>query len=59
LVNPEAAVAIDHDADGILDEISKGTLSIQQAQIQYDNLINIGLQKNRLVKVDNTILVKR
>ncbi|HPC36384.1 MAG TPA: hypothetical protein P5268_07950 [Candidatus Marinimicrobia bacterium] len=59
LVNPETAVAIDHDADGILDEISKGTISIQQAQIQYDNLINLGLQKNKLVKVDNAILVKK
>jgi hypothetical protein len=59
LVNPETAVAIDYDADGILDEISKGTISIQQAQVQYDNLINLGLQKNRLVKVDNAILVKK
>lgn len=59
LVNPETIVAMDFEADGTLDEILKGTTPLEKLQAQYTDLINSGLQKNGLVKVDDTILVKK
>jgi len=59
LVNPETIVAIDYDADGTLEEVLKGTTTLAKLQIQYSNLINSGLQKNGLIKVNNTIQVKK
>lgn len=59
LVNPEIIVAIDYEADGTLDEVLKGMTILEKVQAQYSNLIKSGLQKNGLIKVDNTILVKK
>lgn len=50
---------LDHKADGKLDEVLKGDVTLEQAQSQYAELIREGLEKNKLVQVDGTILVKR
>ncbi|MFH1212987.1 MAG: hypothetical protein V1681_02785 [Candidatus Neomarinimicrobiota bacterium] len=59
LVNPETIVAIDYESDGTLDEILKGTITLEKVQAQYSEVIKSGLEKDKLIKTGNTILVKR
>ena len=58
LVRPEIIILVDHNADGNLDEVLKGSVSLEKAQSQYAEAIAKGLQKGELVKVNGTILVK-
>jgi hypothetical protein len=57
-VNPEIVVYIDHQADGVLDEILKGTMPMEKAQEKYSEMIKEGLKKGKLIQVNNTITVK-
>jgi hypothetical protein len=57
-VNPEIVVYIDHQADGVLDEILKGTMPMEKAQEKYSDMIKEGLKKGKLIQVNNTITVK-
>ena len=57
-VNPEVVVYVDHQADGVLDEILKGSMPIEKAQEKYSEMIKVGLQKGKLIQVNNTITVK-
>jgi len=58
VVGPEVFVVVDQNADGTLDEILKGVITLGKAQSQYDKAIAAGLEKGELVKANNTILVK-
>ena len=57
-VHPEITVIVDHNADGNLDEVLKGSVSLEKAQAKYEEAITAGLQKGELVKVNGMILVK-
>ena len=58
LVSPEIIVIVDQNADGTLDEVLKGTVTLEKFQSQYSEAIAAGLQKGDLIKVNGTILVK-
>ena len=58
LVRPEIIIVVDHNADGNLDEVLKGSISLDKAQSQYAEAIAAGLQKGELIKVNGKILVK-
>ena len=53
-------VIIDQKADGHLDEVLKGSAEeVQDYQARYTYVINAGLEKERLIKKDNMILVRK
>lgn len=58
LVSPQISVIVDQNADGTLDEVLKGEVTLEKVQSQYDEAIAAGLEKGELIKVNNTILVK-
>lgn len=58
IVRPEVIILVDQNADGILDEVLKGSVALEEYQPQYDEMISSGLQKGDLIKVNGTILVK-
>lgn len=58
LVRPEIIILVDQNADGTLDEVLKGKVSMGQVQSRYAEAIAAGLQKGELIKVNGTILVK-
>jgi hypothetical protein len=58
LVRPEVIVLLDQNADGILDEVLKGSVRPDEFQSQYAEMIKTGLQSGDLIKVNRTILVK-
>ena len=58
VVSREVFVIVDQNADGTLDEILKGVITLGKAQSLYDKAIAAGLEKGELIKVNNTILVK-
>jgi len=58
VIEPLMIVALDGDADGILDKILKGTETLEKLQVKYAEAIATGLRKNGLIKVNRTILVK-
>jgi len=52
-------VLIDHSADGILDEVLKGPVEeVTDYQARYAYVLNVGLEKDRLVKKGDKILVR-
>lgn len=55
---PEHLISVDHDADGTLDEVLKGTAALEKIQTQYAEVIKAGLQKGALIKANGRILVK-
>ena len=57
-LNPEIVVSIDKGADGILDEVVTGTMSLEEIQTLYAEVIQEGLKKNELTEIDNIIIVK-
>ncbi len=59
LVRPEITVIFDQNADGSLDEVLKGSVTLEKVQSRYAEVIEAGLQKGELVKVNGTILVKK
>ena len=58
IVRPEVIILVDQNADGILDEVLKGSVALEKYQAQYGEMIASGLQKGELIKVNGTILVK-
>ena len=44
--------------DGTIDDIVRGTISLEKMQTLYSEVIKKGLDKNELIKADNMILVK-
>ena len=58
VISPPTIVIVDHEADGILDEVLKGSVELAKAQSQYAEALEAGLQKGRLAKVNGAILVK-
>lgn len=58
LVDPQITIIVDQKADGTLDKVLKGTITLEEVQSLYSMLIKLGLQKGELIKVDNMILVK-
>lgn len=59
LVNPEITICIDHQADGKLDEIVSGMISLKQMQEFYSELIEQGITNQSLSEIDNMILVSK
>jgi hypothetical protein len=57
-VNYQISVLIDKNADGILDELLKGEIGINEAQSMYKNVIENGLSLNKLKQIKNSIVVK-
>jgi hypothetical protein len=57
MVSPATAVAMDRDADGTLDEILKGPAGVEKFQSRYQEVIETGLRKGKLVRINETILV--
>ena len=57
-LNPPVTLGVDQNADGIVDEIIKGTIPSEQFQKLYSEVIKKGLEENELIKVDKMILVK-
>lgn len=55
--NQVVAVAIDQNADGILDQRIKGTQRLEDIQAQYSMAIDAGLRQETLRKTDSRILV--
>jgi len=51
-------IFVDQNADGQLDKSLKGNFSTEEYQTLYSDAISQGLQNNKLVKVDNMILVR-
>lgn len=49
---------VDHNADGNLDLLLKGTMSIEKAQEYYSKLVQMGLENNKLIKLNDFIVVK-
>lgn len=58
ILNPPIIMGIDQKADGSLDAIVKGTISLEKIQTLYSNLIKKGLKNNKSIEIDNMILVK-
>ncbi len=58
VVSPQIIVIVDQNADGTLDEVLKGKVTLEKVQSQYEEAIAAGLEKGELIKVNNTILVK-
>lgn len=52
-------VAVDREADGTLDEVLKGTATLEELQPQYSFAIKSGIQKGELIQVDSRIIVKK
>lgn len=54
----DSVILKDIDADGELDEVLRGNISIKKAQKQYERVIRKGFEDEELVKVDSMIVVK-
>lgn len=55
----EVAMAKDTNADGILDEIVKGEMVVEDLQAMYAKCISKGLEEGKLVKDHGFIIVKK
>lgn len=55
--NPVVAVAIDQNADGILDQRLMGAQHLEDIQVQYSTAIEAGLRQEALQKTGSRILV--
>ncbi len=58
LVNPQIIISIDKNANGTLDKIVEGTMLLEKIQTKYSDVIKKGLKNNKLIEIDNMILVK-
>jgi hypothetical protein len=58
ITNPKIIISIDKKADGTIDEIQDGSISLEKIQSLYAHAIKKGLKKEELVEVDSMILVK-
>lgn len=51
-------IGIDYNADGILDTVTLGNMSLEKIQTLHSEVVDQGLKDNALIKVDNKIIVK-
>lgn len=58
VVCPEIIIIMDKNADGILDEVLKGSAAPEEIQARYAEVIEVGLQNGELININGTILVK-
>ena len=58
MFSTEITIGIDHNADGTLDEIIKGRMSLQKIQSLYQEVLKEGLERNQLIEREGKILVK-
>lgn len=58
VICPEISITIDHDADGTLNEVLKGSLSLEAAQARYTAVIEAGLQSGELIRSGSQIIVR-
>ncbi len=58
LVCPELIILMDQNADGTLEEVLQGEISLAEAQARYTAALRAGLQKGQLIEANGTILVK-
>jgi len=56
--NPVITVAIDQEADGTLDAIIKGSAVLEALQLKYAAMISTGLETGRMIKINETVVVK-
>jgi hypothetical protein len=58
IVSAKRLIALDQEADGTLDQVLKGRVTLNEIQTDYSEIIKIGLQKGDLIRIENMILVK-
>lgn len=56
LVN-EDVISIDRNADGILDEVEKGSLKLDSVQTFYKEALEIGMRAQRVIQSDGRFIV--
>ena len=52
------SISIDRKADGNLDEVVTGALSLKDLQQLYTKALDEGLKKNQIIETDNEFIVK-
>ena len=57
-LNPEIILSIDLKADGILDGIIKGSMTLEEIQALYSVVLKEGLKNSGLIEIGSVILVK-
>jgi len=57
-VNQPIIIIIDQKANGKLDKVLKGNVTLEKFQSKYSELLITGVQKNKMIEVDNMILLK-
>jgi len=58
IVSSQMLIALDQDADGTIDQVLKGSVTLAEIQSEYSKVLKKGLQNGDLIKIDNMILVK-
>ena len=58
IVNQPIIIIIDQKANGKLDKVIKGNVALEKFQSKYSELLITGVQKNKMIEVDNMILLK-
>lgn len=58
IICPEVIIIMDQNADGTLEEVLQGEISLAEAQARYTAVLRAGLQKGQLIEANGTILVK-
>jgi len=56
-VSQEVTILVDQKANGILDDVIKGSITLEEVQSKYSEVLKAGLEKGKLIKVDDKILV--
>ncbi len=56
-ISQEVTILVDQKANGILDDIIKGSITLEEVQSKYSEVLKEGLEKGKLTKVDDKILV--
>ncbi len=59
ILNTYIAICVDQKADGNLDRIVKGAISLEKIQTIYSGVIQQGLKNNALIEIDSMILVNK
>lgn len=57
LINEESILS-DTNADGTLDSVENGALTLEEANILYKQVLEEGMKSRRIVKIKNTFLVQ-
>lgn len=57
-ITPNVTLCLDLKADGTIDEIVTGAFALDKVQAAYSEVIQKGLEKSKLIKTGNMILVK-